>query len=181
MSEKYKANDDQPYFITMTLQGWIDLFTRDVYRKIFVDALRHCHEKKGLIFHEYVIMSNHCHLILQSFECQLSDILRDLKSHVAREIIKVLKSDETESRREWVMRLFRYYAKYLNQNKEFAVWRKSNRPIVLDNNDLYERCVNYIRMNPVKAGLVMKPHHWHYSSACDQNPINDILGKRYCE
>ncbi len=40
MSEKYKANDDLPYFVTMTFQGWIDLFTREVYRELFVDALK---------------------------------------------------------------------------------------------------------------------------------------------
>ena len=47
MSEKYKAKDDLPYFVTMTFQGWVDLFTREVYRELFVDALLHCHKEKG--------------------------------------------------------------------------------------------------------------------------------------
>jgi REP element-mobilizing transposase RayT len=181
MSEKYKAKDDLPYFVTMTFQGWVDLFTREVYRELFVDALLHCHKEKGLIIHEYVIMSNHAHLILQHRDSRLSDIIRDFKAHVAREVLKCLKTDNTESRREWALRLFKYYAKYLKQNKNYVVWRKSNRPIVLDNPELYERCLDYIYLNPVKAGLVLAPNHWLYSSACNENPINDILRKQYGE
>ena len=179
MSEKYKANDDLPYFVTMTFQGWVDLFTREVYRELFVDALMHCHIKKGLIIHEYVIMSNHAHLILQNRSSRLSEIIRDFKAHVAREVLKRLKTDNSESRREWALRLFKYYAKYLKQNKDYAIWRKSNRPIVLDNSELYERCMDYIHLNPVKAGLVLAPNHWLYSSACNENPINKILRRQY--
>ncbi|MGB0432187.1 MAG: hypothetical protein ACPGLV_17050 [Bacteroidia bacterium] len=77
----------------MTFQGWVDLFTREVYRELFVGALKHCHIEKGLIIHEYVIMSNHAHLILQHRGSRLSGVIRDFKAHVAREVLKCLKTD----------------------------------------------------------------------------------------
>ncbi|MCB0737464.1 MAG: transposase [Bacteroidetes bacterium] len=179
MSEKYKANTDHPYFITLTIQGWIDLFTRHQYTEIVTESLKHCYKKKNLVIHEYVVMSNHIHLILQNDDARLPDILRDMKRHIANAITDLLAADEKESRREWILKLFKYYAKYLKQNEQYVVWRKTNKPIVLDNQDIYNRCKVYIHQNPVKAMLVTEPHHWLYSSANADNPLAVILGKRF--
>lgn len=62
MSEKYKANEEQPYFVTMIQQAWVDLFTREAYRAIFVNEFRYFHVEKGIVINEYVIMSKHVHL-----------------------------------------------------------------------------------------------------------------------
>lgn len=181
MSEKYKADDDHPYFVTITLQGWIDLFTRSEFADIIIDSLRYCHLNKGLIVHEFVIMSSHVHLIIQNEAAELSAIIRDFKKFTAKTIIGKLENHESESRKEWILRLFRYYAKFKRQNKTYSIWRKSNRPIVLDNAERYTRCVHYIHQNPVKAGLVVDAHHWFYSSAFDENPLANVLGKTRSE
>ncbi|MFY0674422.1 MAG: hypothetical protein JXQ87_13555 [Bacteroidia bacterium] len=76
-----------------------------------------------------------------------------------------MKTDNAESKREWALRLFKNYPKNLKMNKDYAVWRESNRPIVLDNPEIYERCIDYMYLNPVKVGLVLAPNHWLYSSA----------------
>ena len=34
---------------------------------------------------------------------------------------------------------------------------------------------------PCKAGLLIEPQHWLYSSSCTQNPIHDILAKAHGE
>lgn len=177
MSEKYKTTEDQPYFLTITLQGWVDLFTKREYSDLIVSSLRFCHLTKGLVIHEFVIMSSHLHLIVQHENADLSAVIRDFKKHTARVIIEALEKSENESRREWILRLFKYYAKNLKQNKTYAVWRKSNRPVVLGNADVYTRCKTYIHENPVKAGLVTEPVSWLHSSACVDNPLADILGK----
>jgi putative transposase len=39
MSELRKANTAHPYFITMTIVGWIDLFTRERYCEAVTDSL----------------------------------------------------------------------------------------------------------------------------------------------
>jgi putative transposase len=47
MSRKYKIRDQERlYFVTFTVIEWIDLFSRQVYRDIFLDSLRFCQTKK---------------------------------------------------------------------------------------------------------------------------------------
>lgn len=80
---KYKIHNQKGlYFLTLTTVGWIDIFTRAIYRDILVESLNYCIKEKGLVVYGYVIMSNHIHLIAQSeSETQsLSDIIRDFKS-----------------------------------------------------------------------------------------------------
>lgn len=39
--DRYRiAEQNQPYFITLTVVNWIDVFTRKGYRYIIVDALK---------------------------------------------------------------------------------------------------------------------------------------------
>ena len=83
MSELRKANTDHPYFITLIIVGWIDLFTRERYCEIMIDSLKYCITNKGLRLFEYVIMPSHIHLIAQHLEGKLPDVLRDLKSFTA--------------------------------------------------------------------------------------------------
>ena len=73
------------YFVTFTVVGWVDLFTRLECKRILVDALKYCQQNKGLKVHAYVIMSSHVHLILSSSSESkgLSSIIRDYKSHTS--------------------------------------------------------------------------------------------------
>lgn len=65
MSLKYKfKNPDGIYFVTFAVVGWIDVFTRDVYRSIFIDSLNWSVKNKGLIVIGWVLMTNHVHLIV---------------------------------------------------------------------------------------------------------------------
>jgi hypothetical protein len=42
MSDKYKIRDnDKAYFITSTIVGWIDVFTRPNHKMLIVQSLRH--------------------------------------------------------------------------------------------------------------------------------------------
>ena len=64
MSGKYKVGEDAiPHFVTFTVVGWIDVFSREQYKEFFVDSLKYCQENKNMILHAWVIMTNHCHCI----------------------------------------------------------------------------------------------------------------------
>jgi REP element-mobilizing transposase RayT len=78
MSEGYKIRDQTlPHFITFTV-ALIDVFTRQTYKDI-IESLDYCIQNKGMILFGYVIMSNHIHMIIQSQEATLSDLIRDFK------------------------------------------------------------------------------------------------------
>ena len=49
MSDKYKFhNPNGDYFVTLTVNKWIDLFTRNDYKELLVDNLIYCQKNKGL-------------------------------------------------------------------------------------------------------------------------------------
>jgi REP element-mobilizing transposase RayT len=74
-------------------------FTRQTYRDIIIESLDYCIKNKGMILYGYVILSNHIHLILQSEEGKLSDLIRDFKKFTAKSILEKIQNS-TESKRE---------------------------------------------------------------------------------
>jgi REP element-mobilizing transposase RayT len=101
MSEKYKIWDqNKAYFLTLSVVGWIDVFTRKNHKLTIVDSLKYCQKKKGLVIYGYCLMPSHLHLIARAEDCDtLSDILRDFKKFTAKAILNQI-ADEPESRRD---------------------------------------------------------------------------------
>jgi REP element-mobilizing transposase RayT len=56
-------------------------------------------------------MSNHIHLIASAKNENLSDILRDFKKFTSKQIIAAIERNTSESRREWMLAIFRSQAK----------------------------------------------------------------------
>lgn len=166
-SDGYKIRDQSGlYFMTFTVVGWIDLFTRQSYRDILLKNMHYCRMQKGLRIGSYVIMSNHIHVIWQSDCSKLSDTLRDFKSFCTKEFIGAIEN-ENESRREWLLYMFRYFAKNTNQNKEFKIWTSDNHPEEIFSDDFLKIKLDYIHENPVRAGLVKHAEDYLYSSGAD--------------
>lgn len=79
------TNQNAMHFLTFTVVGWLDVFTRKYYRDIIVDSLKYCQKEKGLRLYAFVIMSNHMHLVVSTeIEYELSDVIRDFKKHTAK-------------------------------------------------------------------------------------------------
>jgi REP element-mobilizing transposase RayT len=162
------VNQNGLHFLTLTTVGWVDLFTRVQYKDILLDSLRYCQSNKGLVINAYVIMSNHIHLIGYTQDrYKLSDVIRDFKRHTAKRIIDDLIHSPKESRKEWILRLLKYFAKFNNKNKTYQLWKQDNRPIELDSPKWILQKLDYTHLNPVRAGIVRLPEHYLYSSAID--------------
>ena len=81
MDEGYAIRDQAlPHFITATVVDWMDVFSRKVYRDEIIASLAYCIANKGMVLYGYVIMSNHIHMIVQSNDGKLSDLIRDFKN-----------------------------------------------------------------------------------------------------
>lgn len=165
MSELRKANTDETYFLTFTIEGWIDIFTRSCYCDIIIDSLIFSQKNKSLEIYAYVIMSNHVHLVVRRTEGLLSAWIHDFKSFTAKEILKEIANNKAESRKKWLIYMFKYFTNGLRQNKEHAVWQKTSRPVVLFNSYMMDQKVEYIHQNPVVAGIVTEAEYYTYSSA----------------
>ena len=157
------------YFLTLTVVGWTDIFTRKECKDIIIDSLKYCQTKKGLIVHAYVIMSNHIHLAVRSDEKAngISNIIRDFKKFTANRIIQWVLTSNGESRSEWLELNFKYHAKYNSNNSKYQVWKQNNRPKMLLHPKYTMQKINYIHNNPVASGIVRKSEDYIYSSAAD--------------
>jgi REP element-mobilizing transposase RayT len=161
----YRIEDQSAlYFLTLQVVDWIDVFTRQRYRDIFLDSLRYCQQKKDLQIFAYVIMSNHVHLIVNSPMGGLSATIGDLKKFTSKAIISSI-NEEVESRRDWMLGLFKKNADQHQRNTEFQFWTHENHAVVLYSNKFIEEKLTYLHNNPVRAGLVEKPENYLYSSA----------------
>ena len=166
MATRYKIRDQQAlHYLTLTVVGWVDVFTRKRYRDIILESLKYCQEHKGLKVFGYVIMSNHLHLLVLTEGTDLSDVLRDFKKFTARSILKAIET-EPESRRDWLLYLFKFFAKGSPvQNREHQFWQTDNHAFELWSLKMIWQKLHYIHDNPVRAGLVSKNCDYMYSSA----------------
>ena len=172
MSELMKADvEDGTYFVTLTVVSWVDVFIRPAYCALVFESLEFCRKNKGLEVFEYALMPSHLHMIVRRKHGLLSDTLRDFKSFTAKKLLAAIAGNERESRREWMMGLFRDHGRRSAQNTEFMFWQKTSHPELIQTSAFYLQKAQYIRNNPVVMGLVTEPEHYAWSSAHPQAPL----------
>jgi putative transposase len=166
MEHIYKIeNQNGIYFITFAVVEWVDVFTRSNYAEIVTESLAHCQKEKGLIIYAWCLMSNHIHLVCETEEGnELSAVLRDFKKYTARQIISEI-HDDAESRKNWMLWLFRNAGEKNSNNKTFQFWQQNNHPIELFTSKFVKQKIRYVHDNPVRAGIVEFPEQYRYSSA----------------
>ncbi len=176
-STGYKIDDQNGiYFITFAVVEWVDVFTREEYKLILLNSLQYCQKEKGLHIHSWVLMTNHVHFILSAKEgFKLSDILRDFKKHTSSKLIEAINQNPYESRKEWMLSIFKKAGKDNVRNTVYQFWRQDNHPKELTTNDMMDQKLDYIHKNPVKEGIVDEVEAYKYSSARDYGGIKGLL------
>jgi len=169
MATRYRFGDNSiPHFITFAVVNWIDVFSRECYKEIVVESLKFCIAEKGLILHGWIIMSNHIHLIASAKEgFELVNIIRDLKKYTSKTIIANIESNMQESRKDWMIWMFKRAGAKNSNNKVYQFWQQDNHPIALSTNEMIDQRLNYLHENPVVSGLVTEAQYYKYSSAVD--------------
>jgi putative transposase len=119
------------------------ILKRSDVAEIIINAM-HFLDTKKYCLHSFCIMPNHVHVLLTPYSdasesnTSLSEITHSLKRFTAREINKLL-------------------------GKEGALWNKESYDHYIRNEKEFERILEYIKQNPVKAGLVMNWQDWQYT------------------
>lgn len=188
MKEGYVIRDQTlPHFFTITVVDWVDVFSRKNFRDVVLECLNFCIKNKGMILYSYVIMTNHIHLIIQSEDGKLSDLIRDFKKFTAKTILDKIQT-EPESRRDWMLERFKLATETHSRNKNYQFWQLSNHAEEIYSEKFMWSKIDYIHFNPVRAGIVSSPQDYIYSSASNyvngkgiidveivQIPIVDVL------
>ena|SRR6185312_4792740 len=157
----YKITDQGAmYFVSFAVVGWVDVFTRKEYRDVVIESLKFCQEKKGLIIYGWCIMSNHLHLIISAKENNVSDVLKDFKKFTSKKILQAIKDHSGESRKEWVLKIFKDAGRRNSRNSEYQFWQQDNQPKIIFTPDFAAQKLEYIHYNPVEAGIVEKAEEY---------------------
>ncbi|NOQ72228.1 MAG: transposase [Crocinitomix sp.] len=177
MSRNYKFhNPTAPYFVSFAVIDWLDIFTRNEYKDILLDCLRYCQKNKGMEIYAWCIMTNHVHLVFRSMEDQPPELLLgDFKRFTSNAVVKAIKENQRESRKEFLLEKFGVAADKSSNVKHNQFWRHDNRPIQLWSNKVISQKIRYIHDNPVEEGYVFRPEDYKYSSAIDYSGEKGLL------
>ena len=158
----FRLADSIPQSVFEKLDSTLESATESIRRKFLESELDQCHgecylgipkiacivENTLLHFHNklyflnaWVVMPNHVHVLVEIIEGgTLERITHSWKSYTANEANKLL-------------------------GREGSFWQRQYWDRFIRNEFHFNKVVDYIHMNPVKAGLVDKPEKWKYSSA----------------
>ena len=93
------------------------------------------------VLHDWVVMPNHVHLVIEPRgEHSLSDILHSLKSYTATEANRTL-------------------------GRQGPFWQHESYDRLLRDQNEFDRCLQYVQQNPVKAKLAATPEAYAYGRA----------------
>jgi REP-associated tyrosine transposase len=129
---------DQPVFVTF--RAWCRNALPEGVRTVVLHHCLHDHGTKATV-HAAVVMPDHVHLLLTP----LRD--RDGRLFSLAEILQAIKGASAHS----VNRLLARHG---------PVWQEESFDHVLRSNESFDQKLEYIRQNPVRRGLVIKPEDY---------------------
>jgi REP element-mobilizing transposase RayT len=112
-------------------------------------------------------MPSHIHLIFAASNSNPGDVLRDFKTFTSKQLQKLIETNPSESRREWILGMMEQAGSKNSNVMGRQFWQQHNKPIELWTPKVTDQKLDYIHYNPVEAGFVRDPEHWKYSSALD--------------
>lgn len=137
----------------------VPIFSSEKICRIFVDTLLETKEKHPFKLIGYVVMPDHVHLILNPLNCDISLIGKSLKGSSARKAINWLKENNYLASLEKLQ-----LDSPQKRNHTFAVWQKKVTSIDLHSPKFIRQKLNYLHLNPIRAGLCDHPAKWPWSS-----------------
>lgn len=180
MSRKYKFhNPGGLYFVSFATVYWIDSFIRPQYSDIIVESLRYSKMNIGLELYCWCIMPSHVHLIFRAKDNNPDQVLGRIKEHTSKAMVKAIRENNQESRKEWMLWMFKRAGLKSSNVKGNQFWQHHNKPIELWSEAVIVQKADYIHNNPVESGFVSETYHWKYSSAIDYSGGTGLIEIEY--
>lgn len=137
----------------------VRVFRSEIACRLFIKALAETREKCKFKLVGYVVMPDHAHLILNPLNRDIGVVMRRLKSTSARLVMDWLReSDHLASLRKLALRIPQA------RSHTHSLWQKDFSSIDLWSPRFIRQKLNYIHLNPVRAGLCEHPADWKWSS-----------------
>jgi REP element-mobilizing transposase RayT len=146
------------YFLTSVAHNRLPVFQTDSVKNIVCNALDESRRSAKILIFAYVIMPDHLHLITDSSRSE-SDVLRFTNGIIAKKVIDYLKENNFKSS---LAKLRRQEAE---RNHKHSLFEHHPNAFSIVGEETFIQKVNYIHLNPVRAGLVEHPDDYRFSSS----------------
>ena len=156
----FKSNEPNTFhYVTLVTYNRVPVFRSERACEIVVKTLAEVRQRYPYKLIGYVVMPDHVHAIVNRQVDTISDWLRHVRGNSARKILSWLREDRHSmslKKLELTIPQKRHHT--------HAVWQKDPSVIDLWSPKFVRQKLNYLHMNPVRAGLCEHPGHWKWSS-----------------
>jgi putative transposase len=146
-----------PQFFTATILNWQHVLKEDYYKNIIVESLQFCVKQNKVKLYAFVIMSNHIHLVWQQKPPTTKVKLQHSVMTFTAQKIKA----GLEKHNPTLLENFKVDAK----DREYQIWERNPLTIELFSPKVFQQKIDYVHLNPVRAGLCANAEDYFYSSA----------------
>lgn len=173
MKKRYRI-EGSIFYITNNIYNRIRIFTQPSFVIPILDSLNYYRFQYTCKLIGYVIMPDHIHLLIWPRTSQLvTDFMRDFKRFTSGRIARQAK---LEGKTDWTEQFGS--AGNETDRAEYKVWQDSFWEQSIYTEVVLKQKLDYIHLNPVRAGFVAEPGKYPYSSYrnyyLDDNQLIDI-------
>lgn len=159
MTKRYRI-EGSIFYITSNIYNRINVFTRPSFIIPIIDSLNYYRYQYACKLLAYVIMHDHLHLLLWPHDARLiTDFMRDFKRFTSGRITRQAK---VEGKTEWIEKFEQ--GGTVTDRAEHKVWQDGFWEQTIYTEDFLRQKLDYIHLNPVRAGFVKDPTAYPYSS-----------------
>jgi REP element-mobilizing transposase RayT len=152
------SRDNPAYYLTSVAHHRLPIFRKDEIKKVVCDAFDEARKSAGILIFAYVIMPDHTHLLTDNAR-EMKEVLRFLNGISAKRLINYLKENGYKSS------LAKLRVQERGKNHKYSVYEHHPNALRITGENALMQKVNYIHLNPVRAGLVEHPDDYLYSSS----------------
>jgi REP element-mobilizing transposase RayT len=156
-TENSIPRQNPPEFVTITCLEWKRVLKDDRFKDIVISSLSFLSDTKRVIIYAFVLMPNHMHFVWRiQREHRRENVHRDLLRFTSKQILSVLKNENSPLQKALTVKA---------KDRKYQVWERNSRKIPLYSETMIWQKINYVHLNPVRAGLCESPEDYEYSSA----------------
>jgi REP element-mobilizing transposase RayT len=152
------SRDSQALYITVVSKDRLPIFRTDAIKNLACEAVNEARNSGGFLLFAYVIMLDHMHLLTNCTN-NSADVLRYLKGITGRRVIDYLKEKNFNTS------LAKLQHQDWKRKHTYSLWQKEKNVLSIFSEAMFMQKVNYIHLNPVRAGLVERAIDYRWSSA----------------
>lgn len=152
------SRDNPAYYLTSVAHNRLPIFKKDSMKQVVCEAFDEARRSGGIMIFAYVIMPDHTHVLTDNAR-EIRDVLRYLNGVSAKRLIDHLKENGYESS------LAKLRIQQRENRHRHSVYEHHPNALRITGEDALMQKVNYIHLNPIRAGLVEHPDEYLYSSA----------------